>query len=495
MKCKCLRPWVAAVAILGASTAGQAQNDGRKFGELLRRIPEQANMLMLVDVDGLFESPLGQREQWRQKATEQARGDLGLPPTMARIAVAAGADLEDLALEWRIGMAEYRDRLPDLATLAAREGGFVEQINLSKVAWTPRDLYLVTFEPKVIGFVTPIDRQRMSKWITATFVKPRTFPPGYADHAVNRAEAGAQVVLAINLADSASAPLIKPWVTGLDGMQANTIDPSLLADRFASVKSAFLQIDVKESIEGSIRVEFDRPMDYAKPVAKAAVLSALAEAGVELDDLKTWRGGVDGKAIVLDGRLSEDSLRRILSFVHPPRLTPERPTLAAIPPGADASNEPTRQPAPSRESTQADVVKASQGYFRAVADILTSLKSQKSSGYHGMKTWYERSARQIDELPILGVDKALLDWGSTVSRTLREMAYGINYNVQDRKYTQASSNGYYGGYYGNPNAGQQTLRQQGEATLSVGLDGKWQLLTQSIADTRRAMVEKYNVDF
>ncbi len=142
------------------------------------------------------------------------------------------------------------------------------------------------------------------------------------------------------------------------------------------------------------------------------------------------------------------------------------------------------------------MVKASQAYFRAVADAINGLQGQKSTSAHGARLWYERYAKQIDELPILGVDTELLDWGSTVSRTLREMAYGINYNMQDRRYSLSTQNGAYGGYgaYAS-NAPQETIRQQGEATLSVSLDGKWQLLRTSVADLRRKMVEKYQVDF
>ena len=476
MKLTSLQSFFTFVLIVASSTTGFAQSDGR-FGELLKRIPNQSNLLMLIDVDGLFNSPLGKREQWREKASSQANGGLGLPPAMSRIAVASGVDLHDFTINWRVGMAEYQGRLPDLPNLAAREGGFVEPINLAKVAWTPRDLYFVTFEPRVIGFVTPADRQSMAKWITSTFVKPRTFNPAFADRAVNRAEAGSQIVLAINLTDAVSATLIKPWLSTLDGMKSNTLDPGFLAEQLSCVQSAFLQVDVKETIEGTIRVEFERPADYAKPVGKAVVLASLAAAGADLDDLKTWTGGVDGRSIILSGRLSESSVRRILSLAHPPRLTPEHASLTTASAAAPAPAEPPPSP-----KTSDDVVKASQGYFRSVVDILDSLKGQKSTSYHGMKLWYERAAKQIDELPILGVDKELLDWGSTVSRTLREMAYGINYNVQDRRYSLSTANGYYDGY-GVSNAPQETVRQQGEAALSVGLDGKWQVLNASIPDT------------
>ncbi len=482
----------ALVACVPASLPAQ-QSAGQKYAELLRRIPEQANLLMFVDVDSLFDSPLGRREKWREEATARGKARLGLPTEIARVAVAAGVDLDEFHEDWRVGMAEIRGKLPDLETLAAREGGFVEPINLAKVVWTPRDLYFITFEPRILGFATPAWRQRMAKWITTTFVKPRTFPPGFASKAIVRAEGGSQVVLALNVADAISPPLAAPRLAEMDSIKKYRIDPRLLAERLATAKLAFLQVDVDNAIKGTIRVEFESDMDYAKPVAKELVLTALSENGADLPELARWSGGVEGRAIELSGPLSEDSLRLILSLARPPQLTPARQSLGDLPASAEGG-----QPSPPKEAAKADVVQASQIYFRSVADMLESLKRQKSDSYHGMKVWYERYAKQIDELPILGVDKELLDWGSTVGRTLREMAYGINYNVQDRKYARSTSGGgYYGGYgyYGASNAPQETIRQQGEAQLSVGLDGKWQLLNTSIGDMRRKMVDKYQVDF
>src|SRR3954447_12653533 len=48
------------IGIVAFSAPGRAQSgNSRVFGELLKRIPEQSNVLMLVNVDGLFDSPMG----------------------------------------------------------------------------------------------------------------------------------------------------------------------------------------------------------------------------------------------------------------------------------------------------------------------------------------------------------------------------------------------------------------------------------------------------
>ncbi len=130
-----------------------------------------------------------------------------------------------------------------------------------------------------------------------------------------------------------------------------------------------------------------------------------------------------------------------------------------------------------------------------------SLKTQKANNQKGLKLWYDRSARQIEELPILYVDNEALDWGGKVARTLREMAFGINYTAKDTQHRVAGTAGNaYGGYgygYGGNNVAlsAEVINKQSNAVLSVSLDGTWQGLETSIADMRRKLVGKYKVEF
>ena len=98
------------------------------------------------------------------------------------------------------------------------------------------------------------------------------------------------------------------------------------------------------------------------------------------------------------------------------------------------------------------------------------------------------------------MDKELLDWGAKVARTMREMSSGINYYAQNQSYTLASqpNGGYAGyGYYSANSKGydQAVIKRQSEAKMSVDLDVRWQFVETSVADMRRKLVEKYNVDF
>lgn len=191
--------FVAAASV--PSTSGAQTGGSRVFGDLLKRVPEQANALMLVNVDGLFESPMGRRENWREKALSNWGSGLGFAPDVAKAAVIVGMDYHTMREQWKVGLIQLRRDVPlKLASLAAREGGYVETVENTPVVWTPRDLYLFDFPDNLIGFASPTNRKGLARWFRSALWHPRNFPPGFADRAIYRADAGAQIVLALDLA-------------------------------------------------------------------------------------------------------------------------------------------------------------------------------------------------------------------------------------------------------------------------------------------------------
>jgi hypothetical protein len=498
------------LGIVAVSSPARAQSgNSRVFGDLLKRIPEQANALMLVNLDGLFDSPMGRRENWRQEAVENFRNRFGLAAEFSKFAVAVGLDFNSMQERWKVGMVQLRHDVPiKLERQAAHEGGYVETIENMPVAWTPRGFYLFDFPDKIVGFVAPTDRQGVVHWIQTALDHPRNFPPSFADRAIFRADAGGQIVLAFNLANAISAREVEPWLNTIDAVKKTNTEPKLLAPRLASAKSAFLVVQVDQGINGNIRIDFDRPVDYTAPIFRELILHLFEDYGADLPEIKTWTLRFDKKtnAAEMEGRLSVESVRKILSLAHLPSLSPER-SLSAL--GSSGAPAPATVKAESRAtvgagtrsaSSSGDVVSASQGYFRSVASLIEGLKGTERPTYRSTKLWYDRYAKQIEELSILGVDKDLLDWGAQVSRTFREMSTGINYYAQNQKYTVASDpNGVYAGYgYWSANSKSydaSVIKKQSDAMMSVDLDKTWQKLQISMADMRRKMVEKYKVDF
>src|SRR3954463_10216360 len=119
---------VALLTAVAVPSPGWAQSgNSRVFGELLKRIPEQSNTLMLVNFDGLFDSPMGRRENWRQKAIANHGGGLGLAADVSKAAVAVGLNFHTMQERWKVGIVQLRRDVPIKSNdLAAREGGYVE---------------------------------------------------------------------------------------------------------------------------------------------------------------------------------------------------------------------------------------------------------------------------------------------------------------------------------------------------------------------------------
>ena len=495
-----MRLAVLVLLVAGQATVATAQGPSRKYGDMLKRLPEHANALMLVDVDGLFASALGRRERWRENAGNRPTGVLGVSGDASKFVVAASIDLQTAQERWKLGMIQTHAAPPPLSTLAAREGGYVEQLQTQNVAWTPRDFYLMSFPENVLGFAVPADRQLMADWLRSTLIKPRTFPPGWADKAIFRADAGVPIVLALNLANTVSPKGAAQWLktVNTDEVKRNEINFQMLGSSLAGVKFAFLQIEVTETIRATVQIEFDNSLSFLKPVARDVVFAALEDYGTNVDDLRKWSFDVGNNTITMSGALTEDSVRRVLTLISAPRLSGSYPSAGSVPP-IDVAGSQAQPAGPAREPSKNDALAATQKYFHAVVDIIQSLKSQNPQSTRTSRVWYDRAAKEIENLPLLLVDNDLLDWGAKTAITLREMSSGINYAAKDKTYRIAGTpNGFYGGYgySGNGKAyDAEVINKQYNSVLSVQVDVRWQALESSIADTRRKLVAKYQVEF
>src|SRR3954469_15571845 len=99
-------------AVVASPPAHAQPGNSRVFGDLLKRIPEHSNVLMLVNVDGLFDSPMGRRENWRQEALASRRGGLGLASDVSKLAVAVGMDFHSMQERWKVGIVQLRRDVP-----------------------------------------------------------------------------------------------------------------------------------------------------------------------------------------------------------------------------------------------------------------------------------------------------------------------------------------------------------------------------------------------
>jgi hypothetical protein len=234
--------------------------------------------------------------------------------------------------------------------------------------------------------------------------------------------------------------------------------------------------------------------DSAKPV----MLAVLKRVGLRSDDVQDWKAMVEGKQVTMQGNLSAAGLRELLGMVQSPIPAITTKTAAAAPAGTAANAAP------------ADPAEASRRYYKAVAASLTSLR--EGTSVQATATSTRNAAKRIDQLPILNVDPALVQWGGMVSARLKQvvsvLSVGQNQvnarvaGVRDPEYTSYTYDS--GGYVNGNNSGvlndnarmerRQLASEQKAETYQQAL-----IILNEIAETapkiRADMVAKYNVEF
>ena len=121
---------------------------------------------MLIDVERTLDSPLAQAEGWGKKLElAYVSRPVFLPPEATKLVMAASLEPENnFQREWELGVMELADPM-SMRSIARSEGGYVDTVNDTDVAWTPSDAYFVSLADRELGVMFPADRQFVSRWI------------------------------------------------------------------------------------------------------------------------------------------------------------------------------------------------------------------------------------------------------------------------------------------------------------------------------------------
>jgi len=145
------------------------------------------------------------------------------------------------------------------------------------------------------------------------------------------------------------------------------------------------------------------------------------------------------------------------------------------------------------------VIMASKRYFseidRSLPDLTLKRKTIENEKQWNM--WHDKYAEEIDRLPVLNVDRELLQYGTSVSNRLRTISAsvkGVNIKTRAMEFQKRGGWDYYGGYYSNSSDVEQ---EKAEARANGQLDRLdiWKSIEEDEAAMRKKMIGKYKIDF
>jgi len=474
-----------------------------QLDDLLRKVPDRANTVVVIEREAILRSPLAARLGWAKKSeADYLAGISAIPPGASKLVFAAQLVPGSLGSSWVIGLMQMKNDV-SIAEVARREKHSVDNLAGFPVVLCPRDAYFVEMGPRLVGTMHPANRQELARWLRSIKRSSQPTLTPYLQQAVGNGSDQSQIVLAIDTLDMVDTKEIRAHLGQSKVLAGQNVELDAAAKVLAGLRGLRLVISINDGIHGELHLDFADSITPIAPFVKPLLLETLDHMGAALDQLGSWNAAPADTSAVLTGTLSPRTLRQVLSFFHTPPPTQ----------GFESVRQPEIVPPPGDPKAV-----ASQRYFRSIQTMLNDLAEIKSKTYIGIAYWYEKYAKDIDQFPMLNVDPELLNYGLGVSVMLRSIAGSlrgapIQNELLDQYKGQASFStpGYYNyrvgpgyayawgypGSYWEVNNYNEVIRAQSQAAAAGNEARKtaWNLVLEKTNIIRQRMVVKYHVEF
>jgi hypothetical protein len=416
-----------------------------------------------------------------------------LPENAKTAALSAFLDFDSLETVWEMATVTFeRNKLPTPKGIAEHEGGYLDNVAGRPIVWSPRNRYILLQNANQLTVNKPADRPAVANWIRGLTKAPLPLSD-YLKRVAAKAPDDVPLLISIDMNDTVSPVSAREKGATFESLADAKINLDEVAKLVAGLEGITFTVELEEQFQGRLKFDFSAAPTLLQKVGKALVLEIFARRGILFPEMKGWEAHVEGKALVLSGPFDAMSVVNVLTFFSsiPSTDTPLYGSQSGTGPGDAAASEDSKK------------AQASKRYFTSVTRVIEQTRNVKgvSVAEHGV--WNDKLSRKIDQIPMLNVDKDLLDYGANVAQLIRGAGLAIkNANMVAGAEKMPTYTGYaYGGYgYGvvgiNNNSGYNAVltRQAHAAGMEqhVGNLGQVDDLTEAI---RRQMTERYKIEF
>jgi hypothetical protein len=474
-----------------------AQSSFADYKSLAARLPAESNVIVAVDVTRLLNSPFGQQHQWADNMAQRwQERPLMVPPGVKQVVVGADLDTKSIDTTWQACIMEMA-QMPSLDALVQAHKGYIDRVWDKNAVVSPQNAYFVPLDDHTLASLTPASRRGIAKWLREPVKPEGNLNSPYLKTVIMGLSPDNDVVMALDLDSVFAVPRARQWLEDSDIAELKGQDLDAIARLFGQAKGIGLNVKVDKDIMARATATFDGDTAPLANVAKPIMIGILKFAGMRLPDIDDWKFTTSGKTVSMEGKLSEESLRMLLSMVTTPVPTSGQ--------GESMSNQQ------NASNAQADPAVASQRYYKLICSTLDGLNAKASLSE--TSTWFKNAAKRIETAPILNVDPALLDWGAMVTTKLKEVAAvaAVGYTQTGARSASLQSSAVdNGSYYYDANgmfkskigeeaeANRQQRRQASAEQKAQAQQQGLQILADipaSRAKIRQEMTQKYKMEF
>lgn len=449
-------------------------------------IPADVNAIARVNVAEIYKSPLAQKEGWVKKAAESfVQQEAFIPPGTTQILVGAALDITDNLLSGQKYAVLVPDAKTTLESLSSWLPGDIESVSGKTLAHYGNDGYVADTGDGCWLTNGNSNRQAITRWMRNGPTPNGNQLSPYLRTALTSKENTAPVLLAIELQDCIPGRDIRTNLKATDWFKTDAAMETV-AKILESVKGITISVSVDNERTGKAVVDFGKDTAVLQPLMDKLVESIMQRVGISANDVQGWKWTTKGNQVIGSGPVSAGGARRLISILDPPSITHSISASAAEAP------KPEENPSP----------KISLKYCKSVQVLLNDLRQELHSATYNYALYFERYARKIDDLPTLHVDPALLDFSGKVSNSLRyqgevQRMSSIRAGTQNAQAFASGGVGYNGyGYYRTAGVGTGIANNAAANETAKGVRfSEWKQIEDGLVTIRRAMTEKYQIQF
>jgi hypothetical protein len=453
---------------------GVASAEESKLAELLKRAPSPANAIAYIHNPSLH----------------KLMSDAGMPSSLSehvdQVWLVSELDRSSLQPRWEAGYGILTQNIT-AEQLAKSTGGYVDSVADKQVVWSPRQMYLVPTGENRIGFLRPANRSELSKWLVpglninySEFLSAQSQQP----------ENFLSLMIALDLKDSFSPIPMAQRITNFKSLKSRV--PKDVADILASANGLKIIVGRRSLNECIFTIEFSKNPETLLSIANELLAEILDRNGTSAPEVLSWKTKLDGNNLSFQGPISQSSLDGLLGIFT---LRDQAEEVAG---SARSTSSATRTSTDNTAYT-------SKNYFDKVVATVERVRKYESNNTGSRARWNDVQARRLDELSTLNADPEIVEYGMKVADLLRNNALSVrttNYSANQAKVRQGVDRGVYSNEYGygysnayNVTANQIVTDSDARTIAVTDFTVTLATIDKLTADTRRAMTEKFKIQF